>query len=293
MTARLVLLTLGVAGLVAAGAPPTESADPFVAGGRSTRPVAISASQADRAVARAADLAEALGMPGVSRRAERLDDRFDHRLYDEVVSFDAAGREVAIARFDPNGRVAMAISLGWKNGQGRAIGRDAAAERALAIAAATRLNVRGEPVVSPSAGAGGWSVSWPRAVDGVPVPGDGTRVSLWGDGSFHALARTERPLAAAPSHRLPAAAARKAAAKIVADQFGAEATSLRVTATELAWVAPNDTWAPERPDAPAATLRLAWLVRFEATGALTERVRLLEYWIDAGDGSLLGGDVAE
>ena len=290
---RLLLLTLGAAGLVVAGAPPTQSADPFVAGGRSTRPVAISASQADRAVARAADLAKALGIPGVSRRAERLDDRFDHRIYDEVVSFDAAGREVAIARFDPDGRVAMAISLGWKAGQGRAIDRDAAGAQGLTVAAAAGLAISGKPVVSASAGAGGWFVSWPRAVDGVPVPGDGTRVSLWGDGSFHALTSTERPLAAAPSHRLPAGAARKAAGKVVADRFGAEAKSLRVTATELAWVAPNDTWAPERPDAPAATLRLAWLVRFEASGALAERVRLLEYWIDAGDGSLLGGDVAE
>jgi hypothetical protein len=58
-------------------------------------------------------------------------------------------------------------------------------------------------------------------------------------------------------------------------------------------VAPNDTWAPERPDAPAETLRLAWIVRYEASGPLSERMRLLELWVDAGDASVIGGDVAE
>jgi hypothetical protein len=290
---RLVLLAFAGAGIVLAGAPPSSGADPFVAGGRSTRPVAIDRSQADQALARAADLAAALGLPGVSRRAERLDDRFDHRVYDEVVSLDVAGREVSIARFDPDGSVAMAIALGWQPGRGRAIGRDAAAARGVALAVAAGLGVSGRPIVSASAGAGGWSISWPRTADGVPVLGDGIRVSLWGDGSFHALSRTERPLAAAPNQPISAAAAGRIAESIVADRFGSEASALRLVAVDLSWVAPNDTWAPERPDAPAATLRLAWVARFEAAGTLAERVRFLEYWIDAGDGSLVGGDIVE
>jgi hypothetical protein len=290
---RLTLLAFAGAGLLIAGAPPSQGADPFVAGGRSTRPVAVAQSQADRSVARAADLAKALGLPGVSRRAERLDDRFDHRVYDEVVSVDAAGREVSIARFDPDGRVAMAIVLGWQPGRGRAVGRDAAATRGQAIARAAGVETTGRPIVSASAGAGGWSVAWSRMADGVPVLGDGIRVSLWTDGSFHALARTERPLAAAPPHRLGVGAARKVADAFVVRRFGNDAQALRVAATELAWVAPNDTWAPERPDAPAETLRLAWIVRYEASGPLSERLRLLEFWIDAGDASVIGGDVAE
>jgi hypothetical protein len=58
-------------------------------------------------------------------------------------------------------------------------------------------------------------------------------------------------------------------------------------------VAPNDTWDPGRPDAPDATLRLAWVVRLEAAGTLAERMRMVEFWLDAGDGALLGGDIAE
>jgi len=290
---RLVFFTLAGAGLVLVGAPPSQGADPFVAGGRSTRPVEVTPTQTDRALARAADLATALGLPGVSRRAERLDDRFEHRIYDEVVSLDREGNDVSIARFDTDGDVVLAAVLGWQRGRGQAIDRATAANRGLEVAAAAGVRVGPRPSVTASAGAGGWSVAWPRLVDGVPVPGDGVRVSLWNDGSFHALTRTERPLAAAPTHRLAAGLAQAKADKIIADRFKVNANTLRLKATELAWVAPNDTWAPERPDAPGAILRLAWVVRFETSGALAERARLIEYWIDAGDGSVLGGDVVE
>lgn len=289
------LVPLAVAGLVlvVAGAPPSEAADPFVAGGRSTRTLALAPSEANLTIARAASLSKALGLPGVSSRTERLDDKFEHRIYDEVVSVDAQGRDVSIARFEPDGRVVMAIRLGWQPGSGLTVGRDVAATRGLAVAGAAGLGVKGSPVVTTSAGAGGWSVAWPRIVGGVPVPGDGVRVSLWKDGSFHALSRQERPLAAAPISRISADAARKLAASVVAGRFADGANALRATAAELAWVAPNDTWAPDLPDAPAETLRLAWIVRFEASGALAERLRLVEYWIDAGTGGLLGGDLVE
>ena len=66
-----------------------------------------------------------------------------------------------------------------------------------------------------------------------------------------------------------------------------------MNAVDQAWVAPNDTWDPARPDAPDGTLRLAWIVRLQSTGSLAERMRMLEFWLDAGDGALIGGDIAE
>jgi hypothetical protein len=292
-TSRLILFAVAGVVFVVAGAPPSQAADPFVAGGRSTRPVAVASAQVDRTLSRAADLSKALGLSGVTRRAERFDDRFEHRTYDDVVSSDASGRDVSIARFDTAGRVVMAIALGWQPGRGQAVGRDVAGARGVAIAGAAGLAVGGVPVVTASAGAGGWSVSWPRSVGGVPVRGDGVRISLWTDGSFHALTRSERPLAAQPIRRIPAAGARKLAEAILDARFAGGARQLKATAPELVWVAPNDTWDPRRPDAPAATLRLAWVVRFEASGTLAERVRLIEYWIDAGNGKLIGGDLVE
>jgi hypothetical protein len=290
---RLLLPVAAVTAIVGIGAPASQGADPFVAGGRSTRGVAMSASQAGEAVARGEALARALGMPGVSRRSQRLDDRFEHRIYDEVVSFDERGRETAIARFDVDGEVVMAVVLGWRRPDQRPIGRDAAAVRAADFAHAAGLTVNGEPLVRASAGAGGWTALWARTVDGIPVVGDGIRVSVWSDGSFHGLDRTERPLAPAPANQLGVDAAKAAAATLVGRRFGATAGDLDVAAAERAWVAPNDTWDPARPDAPDPVLRLAWVVRFEARGPLAERVRFVEYWIDAGDGRLLGGDVVE
>ncbi len=289
----LPLVAIAGLGLVVVGVPTGQAGDPFVAGGRSTRAVGVSTAQADRAKAHGRELAAALGLPGVSQRAERLDDRFEHRTYDEVTSYDAAGHEVAIARFDPDGRVAMAVALGWQPAAGRALDGAAATNRATSFARAVGLTVVGTPTVRTSAGAGGWSITWPRAVDGVPVRGDGLRIALWPDGSFHGLNRTERPLAATPAMVLPAATARTAADAFIGRQFGPAAADLRIVSVERAWVAPNGAFASDGLDAPAETLRLAWVVTLDSDGTLADRIRSVEVWLDAGDGRLLGGDVVE
>jgi hypothetical protein len=292
-TTRLLVLNIAALALLAAVAPKTEGADPFVAGGRSTRPVSIERGQADGVKARAAALNRALGLGGVTHTVERLDDRFEHRTYDEVSSFDAGGRPVAVARFDADGRVLMAVGLGWRQGRGTPVTAAVAGSRGAAFAAAAGIKLAGRPSTVGSAGAGGWVVTWPRIVDGVPVSGDGVRVLMWRDGTFHGLAREERALAPVPSDQIDAATAQSVAEAAATTRFPAAAGDLRVVAVEQRWVAPNDTWDPARPDAPEAVLELAWVVRFEAHGSLADRVRLVEFWIDAGDGSLLGGDVAE
>jgi hypothetical protein len=210
-----------------------------------------------------------------------------------VTSLDAAGHEVAITHLELDGSVAMAVSLGWHPAGGRALDGPAAAARAVSLARAAGLVPSGRPDVRLSAGAGGWSISWPRLVDGVPVRGDGVRLALWPDGALHGLTRTERQLATAPPRVLDAEAARSAASALVRARFDGSSAAWRVAAVERAWVAPNDTFGGTRLDAPAATLRLAWAVRFDAQGPLAERVRSVEIWVDAGDGHLLGGDLVE
>ena len=290
---RLAVTGLAIAALFAIGAGPGQAADPFVAGGRSTRPVAAPADHLARAENRARALTAALGIPGTSHRATRLDDRFEHRTYDEVTSLDAGGREVAISRFELDGTVAMAVGLGWRPGTGRAVDATGAARSAVEVARTSGLAVSGQPDVRASAGSGGWSIAWQRRVDGAPVRGDGVRVLLWPDGSFHGLARSERPLAAAPTRPISAGKARAAAEKRAVELFGAAIDEARIISVERAWIAPNDTFGPAGPDASAATLRLAWVVRFESHGALAERLRQVELWLDAGNGSLLGGDLVE
>jgi hypothetical protein len=291
--ARLLFVTaLGVA-LVTVGfsGSGSQAADPFVAGQRSTRAVTIGAADAGQALERAARLSRALGLAGASRTVERLDDRFEHRTYDEVVSKDRSGRPVAIARFGTDGRVVMAVALGWRESSARAVTRDVAGARGAAIVRAAGVRVSGASTVR--AVAAGWSVSWTRMASGAPVMGDGVRVLLWPDGSFHGLAVSERPLAAAPARRIASAKAQRIAERTAAARYGAKAKDLVVDSSRLVWVAPNDAWSATSPDAPAQTLHLAWVVSFRTQGALAERLRGLQVWLDAGNGAVLGGDVLE
>ena len=290
---RLTLGGLAVAALVAIGASTSQAADPFVAGGPSARHVELPTAGADAAKARGRAVMAALGVAGVRETVERLDDRFDHRTYDEVTSFDSRGRPVAISRLDLDGSVGMAVALGWHPVGGGAVDGPGAAARATAAARAAGLAPRGDPEVHASAGAGGWVVSWPRFVGDVPVRGDGLRILLFADGGFHGLTRTERPLADVPVRILDRDEALGLAERALATRAGSRAGDLSVAAVELAWLAPNGRANGTMLDAPDGTLRLAWVVRFEATGRLADTVRSVEVWLDAGAGHSLGGDVVE
>jgi hypothetical protein len=290
---RLSLAGLAALAVVALGASAGQAADPFLAGQRSTRAVTATSLQASRALDRGRLLVTALGVHAARHETQRLEDRFDHRVVDEVTSFDATGRVVAISQFDLDGSLAMSAALGWRQVTGPRADSAAALQRALGFARSAGVLPAGRPEVRSSAGAGGWSVSWPRTVDGVPVRGDGIRILLFADGSFHGLTRTVRPLAAAPTVRLTRDAAKATAERSIAARMGTRAGDLRVAAVDLAWLAPTRDANGVVLDAPDATLRLAWIVRFDASPALADRLRAAEMWLDAGDGHELGGDVIE
>jgi hypothetical protein len=291
---RAILVAFLMLALVVISAAATTAADPFVSGQPSTRALSIGAAAGGLAIARAAALGHALGLPDGTPTAKRFDDRFDHQVYDEITIADAKGRPVAIERLDDRGQLLMAVGLGWKTAADPGIGASGAIDRARSAVSAAGLMVSGTPVARRSASSGGWSVVWPRTSNGVPVRGDGVRVALWADGSFHALSRTERPLADRPSRTLLAADARAVAVAFLDSSFrAASRAELNVAEPSLEWVAPNDTFDAARPDAPGVILRLAWIVEARAEGALAERLNAVEVWVDAGDGVIIGGDVAE
>ena len=64
-----------------------------------------------------------------------------------------------------------------------------------------------------------------------------------------------------------------------------------ISRLELGWVAPNSAFDPTGPDAPGATLRLAWVVEARTSGALADSLRAVKLFFDAGTGALIGGDV--
>jgi hypothetical protein len=287
----IVAMTALVTGGPLAGA----AADPFQAGQTGLEATTLSGAAAAPGLARAARTAGSLGLPVASRRSiTHVTDRFAGSAYDEVNEFDAQDRLAALQRFDSGGRLLAAVRFGWTGDGGPAL-RDDAAARSRAerlVEAALGTPPVGAPRVARTPSDSGWTVSWTRTVDGIPVPGDGLRVQLWPDGSLHGFSRSERPLAPAPGVTIDADTARRLASVLLDRWFaGASRPQAVVTGISLAWTAPNDTFAPERPDAPASTLRLSWVVQVSTTGALSDTVRGLEIDLDAGDGSLLGGDV--
>lgn len=289
----LALVALAASLLVIGAARPAEATDPFIAGQPVTRTIEIPATAADAAVRRATQTAARLRLPAAPRTiVERIEDRRAGESYDEVTELDTLGRPSAVLRYTPEGRLTAAARLGWTPGAGTPLQAPADAIRtARDIAGGAGLVPAGTPSV-PSHGANGWTVTWVRSVDGVPVPGDGLRMRLWPDGSFHDLADSEHPLAPAPASRLPASVATATAVRLldrwIPAAFRSEAA---ITSIALAWVAPNDTFGGGLTVGASPARRLAWVVSVRTSGTLAETLGGLEAWLDAGDGSLLGGDV--
>lgn len=289
-----ILLLLGALGLLVTGlARPADASDPYVAGSDATRIARLSDALAAATVDRAAAHERLLGLPAATTRTvDRVVDRRGHRTFDEVTDLDGRGRPVAVLRYALDGRLLAATRLGWQQATGRALLTHPDAVRSAdRLARSLGIVPAGTPVAD-GRGANGWSVRWPRVLDGVPVPGDGLRVQLWPDGSFHGLSSAEHPLADRPATTISAAAAQAKVASLLDGWIpAAHRGEVRIVGSSLAWVAPNDTFEAARADAPAEIRRLAWVVTVRSSGVLAQSLRAIEVSVDAGDGSLLGGDV--
>jgi len=287
----LALLALGL--LVTGLARQTDATDPYIAGSDPTRVERLIGPRAAPAAERAAEHDRLLGLSTTARRTvDRVVDRRGHQTYDEVTDLDPRGRPIAVFRYGLDGRLVAATRLGWQPGTGTPLTASADAVTAGdRLARSLGVTPVGRGIAARSA-ADGWTVRWDRVVAGIPVPGDGLRVRLWPDGSFHGLVAAEHPLAARPVTTITAARA-DATVAVLLDRWipARDRAGARVIGTTLAWVAPNDTFEAARPDAPAEVRRLAWVVSVRSSGRLAEVLRGLEVDIDAGDGSLLGGDV--
>lgn len=288
---RLTLVSVVVVALAIAGG------GSMLAGvDRRTSPdrLTLSAAAAATATALTASLDQRLGLPvPASRVAERLSDPASGLIVDEVRDLNSLGQPIAISRFDPAGQLVSSVRLGLIAPGTPALTTVAATSRGQAIAASAGMTVAGTPTATPRA-TGGWLVRWVRNIAGIPAPGDGVSVQVSGDGSFHAIVRTEHPLAPLPASTLTEAQARVLAATRLDAWFTGPLHGLAgISTLALAWVAPNDTFSDPLPAAPAGTLRLAWVVRVTTSGALADQVSGLELAFDAGDGSPLGGDVLE
>jgi hypothetical protein len=282
-------IALGLPG----GTPAGDAADRYVAGGPAVERTPLGGDRAAPTLALAAALRSRLGLPEpATTRVEQVVDRFDGTTYEEVTGSDAAGQTIHLQRFDARGRLVAVVTFGWQAAGTAPLANAAAARtRASRLAADLGLETPGAPDVRQAADNAGWTLTWSRVVDGVPVIGDGLRLDLWPDGRLHAVVRTERPLAQPPGTALPEAAARDRATTTLTTMFGSRFGQVAISRLELGWVAPNSAFDPTGPDAPGATLRLAWVVEARTSGALADSLRAVKLFFDAGTGALIGGDV--
>jgi hypothetical protein len=290
------LALLAVATLVARPASQAVDLHRWAAGERA---IVTSAPDADLAAAidfRVAGFEHALGLSGVAgRRLAVVEDHFQQRRVDEVTYLDQRGRPIGLVRLAPDGRLVAAVRLGYRDAFALGV-LDAAAAVSQAGSLANALGLTPPattPTVRPMMNGALWSVSWPRVVAGVAVDGDGLTVRLWRSGDLHSVTVGERPLDQ-PQSTISAEHARTALDDLLPSIVSVERRSDGIVGSPvLRWVAANDRFRPSGADAPAGTLRLAYVFEMRFAGPSAELVRSVTFWIDAETAELIGGDVLQ
>ena len=252
----------------------------------------LSADDRPGVVARARAARAALEMPdGARSQAAHVKDLGRHAEYDEVTEQDAAGQPVALTQQDGSGRLLMAVRFdlpGKRANISRADGLRRASSAAVAAGLATD-----EAQAAQTESADGWDVTWSRTKDGVPVRGDELRIHVREDGKIGSVGRVNHDLAAAPATKMSRAQARSVAAGQARRWSTQSGSEFSVDAAELAWVGPNAAFDAAKIGAAEEPYRLAWTVNLVPQGEAATNVRLVVLFVDAGDGSVIGGDVIE
>jgi hypothetical protein len=229
---------------------------------------------------------------GAQQTSKHVHDAAKQEDYDEVDELDANGRPVSLTMFS-DGRFKAAIRFDSAPRAATAISRTDGISSSQS--AATRLGlVSGPPSLSyVDVSTNGWVVQWDRVDKGVPVRGDGTLVHVWADGRVGSVSSTSHALAPAPPTTIDATAAAAKVSVSLSMLVPGSVGGLQVKTPALEWVRPNGAFDSTRPIDSDPVGRLAWVVNVEASGRPDSGFTLLTVFVDAGDGSLLGGDVVE
>jgi len=209
--------------------------------------------------------------PGALITMESGEERVEQRLV------NADGLALLTLQSTPGGELRLLARADVAYG-GATLSSAALRSRALLHLVALRLTLpRGTPIISSVAERR--VVQWERIVNGIPVPGDGTRVIMSASGALVGVAIEESALT--PASGKPRSAADAKAAALALLPVGASLAG----APRLGWVHVGVLAGDEElRDTPR---RLAWRIR----GALADG-RPLEIHLDAAQLALLGWDWA-
>jgi hypothetical protein len=298
------ILALAVVTLVAASAitrQQTQAQDPpgwepggppgYRFGDPLRQPLPLPSTAADTAASRAVVVAAALGLRGSPGPVAHQRDTWNDRVVDEVslvaadgsttaeITLDAVGQPVIIVRFDQPGDSEAS--------KGNGVSAPAAALRHLRAAGVTLP--AGRPRVQWDPGLQSWAVAWDRLIDGFAAPGDGLFVNVTASGDFAGMSRWETAHVPAPTNRIAASKAREIALAWATRRGLPSFPGFRTERPRLEWRQANDFVEPARPDAPEPTLRLVYAVRFSYVPTGDETPMLVDVFVDAGGGSIIGG----
>ena len=266
----LTLLTL------AACSAPTRAIAPSSGPGGGVN--AIDAAASIRPItAIAGRLLEPLALAGLTSAPSQIITLESGEVRIEQRLLDSAGLELLSIQSTPSGEL-RSISRSSVPLGGAVMSNTALVGRAILHLASLTLPLgSGAPVVS--AVGDRRVVTWGRTVNGVAVPGDGTRVALSVSGALVGIAIDEAPLAPAPARVATAATAKAAALLLLPSGAALSGTP------KLGWVAPAiDAGDEEDLSVPR---ELAWRLR----GALADGTPF-ELHLAAGSLALLGWDWA-
>jgi hypothetical protein len=237
---------------------------------------------------------DSFGFPvGVKKIGRHVRDGYQKSDYDEVAEVGANGQTLSLTQFDDSGRLMTAVRFDTAASQIARVTGDVAVKVAQHGLAASGLSVTGQARMDSNSTDGGWDVHWDRVAEGLTVRGDEVRAHVWADGRIQTVARVEHALASAPTRSLSQTDARKAATRQLDQWSGSAGTGYTVTGLDIEWVGPNAAFdATKLNDAPAP-YRMAWVVNAKPTGESADYIRLVTLYVDAGNGTVIGGDVVE
>jgi hypothetical protein len=254
----------------------------------------INADDSPDVFRRAASARDAFGFPvGAKRTGKHVHDTYRPTDYDEVEEVDGTGQPLALTQFDPAGRLVSAVRFDRPSATSPKVDKDAATKSATRGLSASGVAVAGQYQADVNAVLGGWDVHWDRSQDGFNVRGDETRVHVWADGRIQSVANVEHPLAAAPAQRLGIDDAKKVVTGQFDRWFAGRGSGYAVQQMSLEWVGPNAAFDAAKLSAAPAPYRLAWVANVKPSGVAADYVSLVTLYVDAANGTVLGGDVVE
>lgn len=303
----LVAVSLVIVGLVvtadrmtAASSGVSEGAlgDSAIEGSRVGQPIVtetiLNADDSPDVFKRAASARDAFGFPvGAKRTGKHVHDGIQTTDYDQVDEIDGAGQPLAQTQFDSSGRLVSAVRFDMPSASSARVTLDNASKAASRGVSESGLAPSGQSRTDPNPVLGGWDVHWDRTQDGYAVRGDETRVHVWPDGRIQSVARVAHDLMPAPARRLAMDDAKRVVTGQFDRWFAGRSSGYAISESKVEWVAPNAAFDAAKLTAAPSAYRLAWVVNVKPSGAAADYLTLVTIYVDAGDGTILGGDVVE